>query len=114
MAAAALAGVFGDMDDATAAVIFQLQFEDSERLLRDRRDETESDQDERFALQLAREESQRVQSVLQDRQVAELVSRGIDPNEAGHGLAVPNGTAEEIAENIEGEGAVGIVPPTAG
>ncbi|KAE9368753.1 hypothetical protein N431DRAFT_63747 [Stipitochalara longipes BDJ] len=98
MAAAVHHGLFQDLDDKTAELIYQLLFEDSEQLMNNDHGESVLDPDVQFAMQLVREEAERIRSILRDHQVAELIGQGVDPDEAGRRFAVVTAPAGETGE----------------
>ena len=107
MATAVHHGLFHGLDNQTAELIYQIQLADSAQLMNNDHGENVADPDLEFAVQLAREEVERIRSILRDHQFAELISQGLDPDEAARRLAVvvspPAETREaEIVPNEEG------------
>jgi IBR domain, a half RING-finger domain len=116
MATAVDLGHFDELDDVTAALIYQLQLEDSQQLLGNSQGELEVTGDTRFALEVALDEAHRRQNILRDHQIAQLISQGVEPNEAVRRLTTPTITARESADAdiVQVEGVVDIIAPNTG
>jgi hypothetical protein len=113
-------GIFEDIDDDTAKLIIQLQLEDAENIAANLADGIEAPHgylsDSYVALKLYRDEMQRHATVLQDRDIAEAVSRGLEPNDdellivnpADEGLAADEvQTPDQVAQLAEDSQVVG-------
>ncbi len=75
---------FPEVDNATALVIIQLQLEDSRQLAANfqHHENNGEETDSEIALRLAREELERNAVILQDRQIATAIGRGVGLNAA--------------------------------